>query len=512
MLKPYLCRAEVKDVTVNDSGCDSVTELTECVSLRSHALPTEDLDYGINVPMEVLNGGCLKNSITKLVGNFPSLFNDVPPGTSVIAHDINVGSASPVKQHAYRCPLSKREAMKREVVYLLKNDFAVPSISPWSSPCILVPKADGSFRFCTDFRKINSLTVPDAFPLPRIDDCIDSLGAAKYITKLDLLKGYWQVPLIERASEISTFVTPDSFLQYTRMAFGLRNAPATFQRLMFLVLGNVPNCNFYLDDVVIYSFSWAEHLSTLYDVFQRLSAASLTLNLRKCEFAKASITYLGKQVGNSQVRPLDGKIAAVLEFPVPTTRRELRRFLGMVGYYRCFCNNFSSVVAPFTRLCSPKVDFSWTNDCQQAFLSAKSLLCSAPVLSAPEVSRVSQLEVNASAVGAGAVLLQEGADGLAHPVSYFSAKFNHHQLNYSTIEKETLALLLALRHFDVYVGGSMFPVTVCTDHNPLVFLSKMYNHNQRLMRWALIVQPYNLEIRHKRGSENVVADALSRSR
>ncbi len=128
------------------------------------------------------------------------------------------------------------------------------------------------------------------------------------------------------------------------MAFGLRNAPATFQCLMSLVLGNVLNCNVYLDDVVIYSFSWAEHLLTLYDVFHRLSAASFTLNLRKCEFAKASVTYLGKQVGNGQVRPLDGKIAAVLEYPVPTTRRELRRFLGMVGYYRCFCNNFSSVV------------------------------------------------------------------------------------------------------------------------------------------------------------------------
>ncbi len=193
-----------------------------------------------------------------------------------------------------------------------------------------MPKADGSFRFCTDFRKINSVTVSDAFPLPGIDDCIDSLGAAKYITKLDLLKGYWQVPLTEHASEISAFVTPDSFLQYRRMAFGLRNAPATFQCLMFLVLGNVPNCNVYLDDVVIYSFSWAEHLSTLHDVFQCLSAASLTLNLRKCDFAKASVTYLGKQVRNGQVRPLDGKIAVVLEFPVPTTRRELRRFLGIV--------------------------------------------------------------------------------------------------------------------------------------------------------------------------------------
>ncbi|KAL1279986.1 hypothetical protein QQF64_014586 [Cirrhinus molitorella] len=135
----------------------------------------------------------------------------------------------------------------------------------------------------------------------------------------------------------------------------------------------------------------------------------------------------------------------------------------------------------------------------------------APVLSAPDVSRPFQLEVDASAVGEGAVLLQEGADGVVHPVSYFSAKFNHHQNHYSTIEKETLALLLALQHFEVYVGGSLFPVVVHTDHNPLVFLSKMYNHNQRLMRWALMVQPYNLEIRHKKGTENVVADALSRS-
>jgi len=203
-------------------------------------------------------------------------------------------------------------------------------------------------------------------------------------------------------------------------------------------------------------------------------------------------------------------VTAVLSYPVPTTRRELRRFLGMVGYYRCFCKNFSSVVAPLTKLCSPKVCFDWTNECQQAFLSAKSLLCSAPVLSAPDVTRPFQLEVDASAVGVGAVLLQEGADEIGHPVSYFSAKFNSHQLNYSTIEKETLAMLLALQHFNVYVGSSSSPIVVYTDHNPLVFLGKMYNHNQRLMRWALMVQPYHLEIRHKKGSDNVVADALSR--
>lgn len=215
-------------------------------------------------------------------------------------------------------------------------------------------------------------------------------------------------------------------------------------------------------------------------------------------------------MGNGQVWPLDGKVAAVLSYPVPTTRRELRRFLGMVGYYQCFCKNSLSVVAPLTQLCSPKVCFSWTDECQKAFLSVKSLLYSAPVLSAPDVTRPFQLEVDASAVGIGAVLLQEGADGIGHPVSYFSAKFNRHQLNYSTIEKETLAMLLALQHFDVYVGSSSCPVVVYTDHNPLVFLSKMYNHNQRLLRRALTVQPYNLEIHHKRGSDNVVAYTLSR--
>lgn len=225
----------------------------------------------------------------KLIESFPSLFDDIPPGTNVIQHDIEVGSALPLKQHAYHCPISKREAMKLEV----QNGFAVSSNSPCSSPCILVPKADGSFRFCTDFRKVNSVTVPDAFPLPCIDDCIDNHGGAKYITKLDLLKGYWQVPLTERASEVSVFVTPDAFLQYTRMAFGLRNAPATFQRLMSMVLGEVQNCNIYLDDVVIYSSTWAEHMLTLCDVFRRLAAASLTLNLKKCEFAKASIWRAG---------------------------------------------------------------------------------------------------------------------------------------------------------------------------------------------------------------------------
>lgn len=194
-----------------------------------------------------------------------------------------------------------------------------------------------------------------------MEDCIDNLGTDKFVSKLDLLKGYWQVPLTERASLIYAFVTPDYFLQYTVMAFGMCNAPATFQRLVNSVLSGLPNCNAYLDDLIIYSTTWEEHMQSLKQVFSRLSNASLTVNLAKCEFGHATVTYLGRQVG-----PVEAKNCGIL-FPVPSNRKVLRGFLGMAGYYGSFCRNFSTVVRPLTDLLSPKNDFTWTPECQQAF-------------------------------------------------------------------------------------------------------------------------------------------------
>ena len=449
--------------------------------------------------------------ITQLILEYPMLFNDTPTCTSVIEHDIVVSNPRPIRQHPYRANAAKRAAMKKEVQYLLDNDLARPSSSPWCSPCLLVPKSDGTPRFCTDFRKVNAVTVPDSFPLPRMEDCIDTVGSARFVSKLDLLKGYWQVPLTARASEISAFATPDDFLQYNVLAFGMRNAPATFQRLVNTVLSGVPNCHAYLDDLVLFTDTFSEHIHILRLVFDRLAAARLTVNLAKCEFGKATVTYLGKEVGLGKVRPVHAKVMAIVDYPAPATKRELRRFIGMAGYYRSFCRNFSSVIAPLTSLLSDSRQFVWSSECQQAFEKAKALLCSAPVLAAPDFALPFKLEVDASALGAGAVLLQEGADGIDHPVCFFSRKFNKPQLNYSTIEKEALALLLALQHFEVYVGSSSVPVVVYTDHNPLTFLSRMYNQNQRLMRWALIIQNYNLVIKHKKGLDNVLADALSRA-
>lgn len=450
-----------------------------------------------------------RDDVIELIHKYSTLFGDVPSQTNMLMHDIEVGQSTPIKQHPYRVNPHKRQAMKDEVKYLVSNGFAVPSQSPWSSPCLLVPKSDGSFRFCTDFRRVNEVTKADSFPLPRMEDCVDRVGSSRYVTKLDLLKGYWQVPLTARASEVSAFVTPDAFMQYTVMAFGMRNAPATFQRLMYLVLSDVQNCEVYLDDVVIYSLTWEDHLCTLGSVMERLAKASLTLNLSKCEFAKAVVTYLGKLVGQGQVKPVQAKIEAIVKFPSPINKCDLRRFLGMTGYYRGFCRNFASVVAPLTDLLSTEREFVWNETCETAFCSAKDLLCNAPVLQAPNFAVSFSLQVDASANGAGAVLIQADDAGIEHPVSYFSKKFNRCQRNYSTIEKEALALLLAIQHFEVYLSSGDH-IVVYTDHNPLIFLARMSNTNQRLMRWALFLQEFNLDIRYKKGTENIVADALSR--
>ncbi|XP_061744139.1 uncharacterized protein LOC133543542 [Nerophis ophidion] len=453
-----------------------------------------------------------RKQLSDLIFEFLPLFSDTPTCTTLIEHDIDTQGARPIRQRFYRVAPDKQKSMEDSVQYLLDHGLAKPSYSSWASPCLLVKKSDNTYRFCTDYRKVNAVTRPDYFPLPRIEDCVDQVGSARYVSKFDLLKGYYQVPLTQRAQEISAFITSSGLYSYTRMSFGLRNAPATFQRLMNRVVGGLQGCSVYLDDAVCHSDSWDEHLARIRALFQRLVAANLTVNLAKCEFARATVVYLGKVVGQGMVRPVNAKVAAIDNFPVPATKKELMRFLGMIGYYRNFCCNFSTVVSPLTNLLKGGAKFIWSEECQQAFQNAKLLLTSAPVLAAPKLDLPFQLQVDASQVGAGAVLLQADDDGVARPVCYFSKKFNKYQFNYSVIEKEALALIWALQHFEVYVGGGLHPIVVYSDHNPLTFLQSFKGStNQRLLRWALFLQPFHLLIRHIRGVENVMADALSRA-
>ncbi len=359
-----------------------------------------------------------------LLNEIRSSFSDVPSETNVLAHDIDDDNdAKPIKQHAYRVNPEKRALMQKKVDYMVENGIAEPSNSPWSSPCILVPKANTtSPRFCSDFRKLNSVTTPDSYPLSRVDDCVDRIGSACYVSKFDLLKGYWQVPLTDHARELSAFVIPSGLFAYRRMPFGLRNTGATFQRLMHIVLRGLDNVEAYIDDVVVFSDSWSDHLQHIRAVFERLKEANLTVNLSKSETAQATVTYLGKVVGQGKVLPVSAKVEAIVNLPVPTTRREFKRFLGMAGYYRAFCRNFAQVVASLTDLTSPKVLFQGTAECQAAFEKAKVLLASAPVLRAPEFSRPFALYTAASDLGVGAVLVQADSSGVEHLVAFFSKK------------------------------------------------------------------------------------------
>ena len=295
------------------------------------------------------------------------------------------------------------------------------------------------------------------------------------------------------------------------MPFGMRNAPATFQRFVNQVTAEVEGCEAYIDDVIIYSDNWTDHIKQIQTFFDKLKEAKLTINLAKSEFGCARVSYLGHIVGQGEVKPIEAKVEAISQFPIPNNKKELMRFLGMAGYYRHFCKNFSVIVEPLTNLLHKQREFVWSEDCQAAFQRVKGILTHCPILAAPNFTKGVKLAVDASDIGAGAVLLQEDEKGIDHPLCYFSKKFTDTQKRYCTTKKELLALILALQYFEIYITAATGPITIFTDHNPLTFLHKVNNKIQRLMRWSLFLQQYCLDIQHIRGRDNIIADALSRT-
>ena len=515
MLKPYHRSHSLPSVAcslIQDEGDFESDELSfpPCFqSVRQWSEENSDAFAQLNEKLSHVTSP-QSTELVSLLQKYPSVFGDSPGQTNLTYHDIDVGCSTPVKLPPYRVHPSRYQAMQDEIKYMLDRGLITPCISEWSSPVTLVPKPDGTFRFCVDYRKVNSLTKSDSYPLPRVDACIDALGCAKFVTKLDLVRGYWQIPLTERAKDISTFVTPQGTYRFEVMPYGLKNAPATFQRLMNQLVADIDNCAVYIDDLIVFSDTWEDHLVHLEKVLVRLSEASLVLNLKKCEFVKAHVQYLGYIVGQGKVCPPLSKVEAIAKVPRPENRRGLQRFLGMIGYYRRFVTNFSDVTAPLTELLKKGKMFQWTPECEHAFQSIKDLLTNRPILHSPDFKRPFKLATDASNLGAGAVLLQSDHNDVDHPISYFSRKFNSAQQNYSVVEKELLAIILALQFFSAYLPPSGPVITIYTDHHPLKFLDKFKNKNQRLTRWSLLLQEYNLDVQHVKGVHNVLADGLSR--
>ncbi len=504
LLKEYHQRVKPREVLAVNVDTPSESDIPDVRLTNTQALKQLDAKLA-HLPANQ------RSELSQLIRGFPSLFQDTPSMTNAMVHDIELEDSQPIRQSAYRMNPKKAAILQQELDYMLTNDIIEPSNSPWASPVLLIPKGDGTSRLCADLRRTNQAIKADSFPLARIDDCIDSVGDAKFITKLDLLKGYWQIPLSDKAKRVLAIITPQGLWQFKRLPFGLKTAPAAFQRLMNQLLGDLDFIKVYLDDAVVKSGDWSTHIKNLRTVFQRLKNANLTINLDKCEFSQAQVTFLGHVVGLGQVAPLNAKVDGITQFPAPTNRKEVRRFLGMAGYYRRFCPNFATVAAPLTDLLKKNKPFVWSPECDAALHSLKDMLCTYPVLTAPDFNKPFKLAVDASDLGAGAVLFQEDDQGYDHPVSYTSKKFDRHQINYSTVEKEALALMMALKHFQIYVKDANHEVVVFTDHNPLTFIHRMKATNQRVLRWALQLQEYPISIRHISGRQNVIADGLSRS-
>ena len=431
--------------------------------------------------------------------------------TKLVTHSINTGQHLPVKQPLRRTPFALRNKVEELVDDMLKQGVIEPSASPWASPIVLVQKKDGGVRFCVDYRKLNQCTKLDEFPLPRIDDTLDILNGSKYFSALDLASGYWQVAMDEDSKEKTAFTTFAGLYQFRKMPFGLVNAPATFQRLMEIVLSGLARsvCVVYLDDVLVVGRTMTEHNANLSRVMDRLRKAGLKLRPGKCRFALTEVEYLGHVVSEQGIRADPRKVKAVQQFPVPQDVKSLRSFLGLASYYRKFVPGFAKIARPLHALTKKDVPFAWSHNCQKAFNDLKELLSHSPLLVFPDFSKPFVLETDASGAGLGAVLAQKQEDGSVHPVAYASRSLQPHEKNYGITELEGLGVVWAVKHFRPYLYGHS--CEVFTDHSALTSLLNTPQPSGKLARWGMAIQELNLTIKHRSGHSNVNADTLSRA-
>ena len=432
--------------------------------------------------------------------------------THVTEHVVDTGDSRPIKQLPRRLPQALKPVVDKQVNEMLEAGVIRPSNSPWASPIVLVRKKDGTWRFCIDFRKVNDQTVKDAYPLPQVNDIVDSLNGQKYFSTLDLTSGYWQVPVEKESIPKTAFVIPGGgHFEFLKLPFGLSNAVPTFQRLMATVLQGLlgTKCLVYLDDVLVFGSSLKEHSANLQDVFEAIRKAGLKLNPKKCVFAKTKVKFLGYELSGEGLAPDSEKVSAIKEFPKPVDVSSLRSFLGMMGYYRRFVGGFSKIAAPLHKLLQKDIKFVWDENCQKAFEELKNSLISAPVMAFPRYDQEFVLYTDASDVGVGSILAQKDDSGVEKTVAFASRAFSGSEKNWTTTEKEAFAVVWSLEHFNAYVYGHK--VVVYSDHRALQWLRDIKNPSGKLARWILKLEEFDYTIVHRAGSLMAHADALSRA-
>ena len=448
--------------------------------------------------------------LKQVIDDYKLLFTQQLGKTTVAEHFIDTGNATPVKVPPRPIPFHYAERVSQQLEDMAKEGIIRPSNSPWCAPAVYVPKSNGEIRICVDFVQLNRLTKKDSYPVPRADGPQQKLAGKSVFSKLDLRSAYWQFPMNRHSIEKTAFCPGPGYglWEFTVMPYGLTGATQTCQRGLDDVLRDCKFCvDNYVDDCIVYSNDMGSHIQDLKLVLGKLKAAGFTLRGSKCMFGKSSVTHLGFEYSSAGVSPTLERTKSVADWPVPNSAKELRSFLGLANFYRRFVPSFADISAPLTPLTSTKVAFTWTPMHQQAFENLKDALVSPPILDYPKQTDTFALATDASDIGLGAVL----STSRGTVVEYASRALTSAEKNYTTIEKECLAIVWATRRFRHYLLGA--PFTLQTDHKPLMWLQsakESHARSQRLERWALELRAFEFTVKHRPGVENVDADSLSR--
>ncbi|EYB97728.1 hypothetical protein Y032_0138g2082 [Ancylostoma ceylanicum] len=436
--------------------------------------------------------------------------------TKLAEMTIDTGENGPIKLKTRPVPLAVRPKLREMLEDLEKRAIIEKSKSPWAFPIVLVEKKDGSLRLCVDYRELNKRIVQDSYPLPTMDALLQSLSGKRFFSTLDLCSGYWQIPVAQKDKEKTAFTTPVGLFHFCVTPFGLSTSPPVFQRMMDTLLhgliGEEIFC--YIDDIIVCTETEERHVELLKEICTRMIDANLRLKAQKCYIMQTEVSFLGHIIDEQGVHMDPEKVRAIEMYPTPKNVKELKTFLGMAAFYRKFCLGFSKISGCLYSLTSPKAKWLWESQQQAAFENLKKMITTAPVLTQPDIekartgSRPFVIFTDASTYGIGAVLSQEDDDGLLHPVYFASKSLSKSERRYHVTDLEALALVFAVRRFHMFIYG--VKTVVKTDHQPLTALFKRSNVSARVLRWALELQRYHLEIQFVKGRANAVADALSR--
>ena len=470
--------------------------------------------------------GSRKKLLENIVDRHRNLFADPDESltyTTRVVGEIRTTTENPVYSRNYPYPMALKSVVDCEIDKLLRDQIIRPSRSPYNSPIWIVPKKQDAsrkdkYRVVVDFRKLNTVTIADKYPIPEINDVLSHLGGNKYFTVIDLKSGFHQIPLRTEDIEKTAFSVNNGKYEFLRLPFGLKNAPSIFQRALDDILRDHigRRCYVYIDDIIIFSKDEDSHFEDLDAIFETLNGANMKVQLDKCEFFKEEVEFLGFIVSHNGIKANPKKVQAIVEFPYPNNVKELRSFLGLSGYYRRFIKGYANIAKPLTKLlrgdggmisrtesCKRKIEMD--DEAKHAVDNLKNALISQEViLSYPDFQKEFQLTTDASNVAIGAVLSQDD-----RPISFISRTLTESEEIYAANEKEMLAIIWALTHLRNYLYGSA-KVIIYTDHQPLTYALSSKNNNAKMKRWKAILEEYNYEMQYKPGKSNVVADALSR--